>query len=124
MEDTEFRTTFEPVRIAFGARDDDTMPLSWAEGVLVWLRANRESAFRDMMLAILDIEKTGRKGGYGGRTGRWWSRGTIPVSARSAAAGGRGRRRAATMNGGTGSLRPCWTGRRRGSRGGTWSGGM
>jgi hypothetical protein len=61
MEDTEFRTAFEPVRIAFGARDDDTMPLSWAERGLVWLRANRESAFRDMMLAILDIEKTGRK---------------------------------------------------------------
>ena len=60
MEDTEFRTTFEPVRIAFGARDDDTMPLSWAERGLRWLRAERPQVFADMMLAILAIDRKRR----------------------------------------------------------------
>lgn len=45
-------------RVQFGARDDDSMPLSWAEKGLTWLKAERPMVFADMMTrAVFGIEK-------------------------------------------------------------------
>jgi hypothetical protein len=54
---TETITAPPPVRVQFGTRDDDSMPLSWAETGLEWLKNERPQVFGDMMLAILGIEK-------------------------------------------------------------------
>lgn len=48
------------VRLSFGARDDDDMPLTWAERGLTWLHDNRENVFADMMLAIVGVEPSRR----------------------------------------------------------------
>ena len=56
MDDTE--TT--PARVKFGAREDDTMPVTWAERGLKWLRENRQNVFMDMMQAVYGIEKKPR----------------------------------------------------------------
>jgi hypothetical protein len=56
MDDTENRGE----RVSFGPRDDDSMPLSWAERGLTWLRADRPQVFADMMLAILAIDRKRR----------------------------------------------------------------
>jgi hypothetical protein len=56
----EYAGIQEPPRVRFGRRDDDTMPLSWAENGLEWLRSERPQIFADMMLAILGIEKKRR----------------------------------------------------------------
>jgi hypothetical protein len=56
LDDTENRGE----RVSFGPRDDDSMPVSWAERGLTWLRADRPSVFADMMLAILAIDKKRR----------------------------------------------------------------
>jgi hypothetical protein len=57
---SDFTGTSQPPRVRFGHRDDDTMPLSWAENGLEWLRSERPQVFADMMLAILGIEKKRR----------------------------------------------------------------
>jgi hypothetical protein len=45
-------------RVQFGTRDDDSMPLSWAEKGLTWLKAERPMVFADMMTrAVFGIEK-------------------------------------------------------------------
>jgi hypothetical protein len=56
MDDTENRGE----RVSFGPRDDDSMPFSWAERGLTWLRADRPQVFADMMLAILAIDRKRR----------------------------------------------------------------
>jgi hypothetical protein len=43
--------------VQFGDRDDDSMPLSWAETGLKWLRTERPQVFADLMFAVLGIEK-------------------------------------------------------------------
>ncbi len=48
----------EPPRVKFGPRDDDTMPHSWAERGLTWLKENRQPVFADMMLAVLEVNRT------------------------------------------------------------------
>lgn len=52
----------EPVRVQFGAREDDSMPLSWAEKVLTWLKNERPQVFAAAMTeAVFGIEaKRGR----------------------------------------------------------------
>lgn len=52
-DDTE--TT--PRRIQFGPREDDDMPVSWAQRGLTWLRAERPQVFAAMMLAVLGVDK-------------------------------------------------------------------
>lgn len=48
-------------RVQFGARDDDSMPLSWAEKGLTWLKAERPQVFADMMTsAVFGIDKKQR----------------------------------------------------------------
>ena len=44
------------VRVSFGTRDDDDMPIGWAERGLTWLHDNRPGVFGDMMLAIMNID--------------------------------------------------------------------
>ena len=45
-------------RVQFGPRDDDSMPLSWAEKGLTWLKAERPQVFADMMTrAVFGIER-------------------------------------------------------------------
>jgi len=63
MSYDDFSTEKAPARVQFGARDDDSMPLSWAERGLTWLKAERPMVFADMMLALLGIDK--RKRGSG-----------------------------------------------------------
>lgn len=41
-----------PADIAFGPRDDDKMPRTWAERGLTWLHKERPQVFAAMMLAI------------------------------------------------------------------------
>lgn len=53
-------TAAPPQRVRFGTRDDDTMPVSWAEQGLQWLREQQPQIFAAMMLAILGIEKKRR----------------------------------------------------------------
>jgi hypothetical protein len=66
MEYGEYGDGKQPVRVKFGPRDDDDMPVSWAEKGLTWLKNDRPQVFADMMMAILDIERTtGRKRGNG-----------------------------------------------------------
>ena len=59
-----------PARIMFGARDDDTMPSTWAERGLKWLHDNRPAVFADMMLAIVgvDYHVSGRRNSNGNGT--------------------------------------------------------
>lgn len=45
-----------PADIAFGPRDDDKMPHTWAERGLTWLHKNRPAVFAAMMLAITGVE--------------------------------------------------------------------
>lgn len=45
------------VRVSFGQRDDDSMPLSWAERGLTWLKTNKPRVFADMLLAVLEVER-------------------------------------------------------------------
>jgi len=50
-------------RVQFGARDDDSMPLSWAEKGLTWLKTERPMVFADMMTrAVFGIEKQRGRG--------------------------------------------------------------
>lgn len=63
MSYDSFDTEKAAPRVQFGARDDDSMPLSWAERGLTWLKAERPMVFADMMLALLGIDK--RKRGSG-----------------------------------------------------------
>ena len=51
-----------PVRVKFGTRDDDSMPLSWAETGLEWLKKERPQVFMDMMFAIFGVEKQRGRG--------------------------------------------------------------
>ena len=62
-QELERETQFPgPSRVQFGARDEDSMPLSWAEKVLTWLKAERPQVFADAMTrAVFGIEvKRGR----------------------------------------------------------------
>jgi hypothetical protein len=64
---TEFYGADTPQRVQFGTRDDDSMPLSWAEKVLTWLKDERPQVFADAMTsAVFGIEK---KRGRVGRDG-------------------------------------------------------
>jgi len=57
MTDTWEQVTEQ--RVQFGARDDDSMPVSWAARGLTWLKANRPQVFADMMSeGVFGIEKT------------------------------------------------------------------
>ena len=56
-----WETEKAPVRVQFGDRDDDSMPLSWAETGLKWLRTERPQVFADLMFAVLGIEKGARR---------------------------------------------------------------
>lgn len=57
MNDSSNGTDTAP-RVQFGARDDDSMPLSWAEKGLTWLKTERPMVFADMMTrAVFGIEK-------------------------------------------------------------------
>lgn len=47
----------EPPRVKFGARDDDSMPASWAERGLTWLHDTKPAVFAEMMLAIVGVQK-------------------------------------------------------------------
>ena len=47
-----------PVYVSFGPRDDDEMPLIWAERGLTWLKENRPAVFADMMLAVLNVARS------------------------------------------------------------------
>ena len=57
---SEPRAPAAPARVSFGPREDDDMPLSWAERLLTWLKAERPAVFADGMLAVLDIERRRR----------------------------------------------------------------
>ena len=46
-----------PIYVSFGPRDDDEMPLTWAERGLTWLKENRPAVFADMMLAIVSVSR-------------------------------------------------------------------
>jgi hypothetical protein len=66
MEYTDTTTEKREPDVPFGKRDNEKMPLSWAEKGLTWLKNDRPQVFADMMMAILDIERTtGRKRGNG-----------------------------------------------------------
>jgi hypothetical protein len=56
MDDTENRGE----RVSFGPRDDDSMPLSWAERGLTWLRETRPNVFRDLILVALELDRKRR----------------------------------------------------------------
>lgn len=57
MNDT-WNGTDTPPRVQFGARDDDSMPLSWAEKGLTWLKEERPQVFADMMTsAVFGIDR-------------------------------------------------------------------
>jgi len=61
MTDTWEQVTEQ--RVQFGARDDDSMPATWAARGLTWLKANRPQVFADMMSeGVFGIEKRTRGG--------------------------------------------------------------
>jgi len=57
---TEISDQATEIRVKFGARPDDTMPLSWAERLLTWLRTSHPNVFADGMFSVLDIERKRR----------------------------------------------------------------
>lgn len=59
-------TEVPPARVKFGAREDDTMPVTWAERGLKWLHDNRPAVFMDMMFAVVGVEKRHRGGNGNG----------------------------------------------------------
>lgn len=57
----EFYGADTPQRVQFGTRDDDSMPLSWAEKVLTWLKDERPQVFADAMTsAVFGIDRKRR----------------------------------------------------------------
>jgi hypothetical protein len=53
MDDTERAE----IRVSFGTRDDDTMPLTWCERGLTFVHENYPQVFAAMMLHIVDVQK-------------------------------------------------------------------
>jgi len=49
--------TSVPVRVQFGDREDDSVPLAWAEDMLRWLRVERPAAFQDALLHAAGVPK-------------------------------------------------------------------
>ena len=43
-------------RVRFGPRPDDTMPLSWGEDLLKWLKTHKPLVFAEGMLSVMGID--------------------------------------------------------------------
>jgi hypothetical protein len=56
MDDTERAE----IRVSFGTRDDDTMPLTWCERGLTFVHENYPQVFAAMMLHIVDVSRKRR----------------------------------------------------------------
>lgn len=63
MDGTDtFPVITDPARVQFGPRDDDTMPVTWAERLLRWLHDERPQVFMDGMHHVMGIERTRGRG--------------------------------------------------------------